>query len=76
MKFSQKQIKEMGKALCAIDITSEDSKKLYDLKRQHKFDTVILSHGKYGMNGGIIRNREDGKIYVITSRCGNLTIMV
>lgn len=76
MKFSQKQIKEMGKALCAIDITHLEGEKVASMRRHHLFDTVAISHGTYGMNGGLFRDRQNGKIYVITSRCGNLFIMI
>lgn len=65
-----KDIKTLIKAKAAEDITSEPLENIY--KIDSKLDVVALSHGVYGMNGGLFKDRTTGKLYAITSRNGNL----
>lgn len=65
-----KEIKTLVQTGAAVDITHEPLENIY--KIDSKLDVVALSHGVYGMNGGLFKDRTTGKLYAITSRNGNL----
>lgn len=62
--MKQKEIKNLVKLGVAIDITSEEG----NLDRYRQLDPIAVSRGKYGMNGGLLKDYEDGKLYAITAR--------
>lgn len=65
-----KDIKRLVQTKAAADITTEPLENIY--KIDSKLDVVALSHGAYGMNGGLFKDRETGKLYAITARNSNL----
>ena len=62
--MKQKEIKNLVKLGVAIDITAEEG----NLDRYRQLDPIAVSRGKYGMNGGLMKDYETGKLYAITAR--------
>ena len=62
--MKQKEIKNLVKLGVAVDITSEEC----SLDRYRRLDPVAVSRGKYGMNGGLLKDFQTGKLYAITAR--------
>lgn len=62
-----KELRKMREAGEAQDLTTTDPKDL-----STDLDTVELSFGVYGMNGGLFKSRRTGQLYVITARNSNL----
>lgn len=62
--MKQKEIKNLVKLGVAIDITAEEG----NLDRYRQLDPIAISRGKYGMNGGLLKDYETGKLYAITAR--------
>lgn len=51
-KYTQKQLKNLVASGAAIDITSEET----SLERYRRLDPIGISQGKYGMNGGLLKD--------------------
>ncbi len=67
-KTSQKEIKNLIKSGVARDITvASDS----SLKQIGRLEKVSYSHGTYGINGAVFRDKK-GKLYAVKSRAGKL----
>ena len=62
--MKQKEIKNLVKLGAAVDITSEEC----SLTRYRQLDPIAVSRGKYGMNGGLLKDCQTGKLYAITAR--------
>lgn len=62
--MKQKEIKNLVKLGAAVDITYEEG----NLNRYRQLDPIAVSCGKYGMNGGLLKDYETGKLYAITAR--------
>lgn len=65
-KITQKEIKRLIKAGAAIELT--DTKTV----PAGRLNTVTMSFGIYGMNGGLFRDTETGQLYAIPRRDGIL----
>ena len=65
-----KDIKEVK----AKDLTNASSEVVYDLVKKG-IKTVAISHGTYGVNGWLGQSK-NGTLYKITSRSGNLFIVL
>ncbi len=62
--MKQKEIKNLVKLGAAVDITAEEG----NLTRYRRLDPIAVSRGKYGMNGGLLKDHETGQLYAITAR--------
>lgn len=62
--MKQKEIKNLVKLGVAIDITAEEG----NLDRYRRLDPVAVSRGKYGMNGGLLKDCQTANLYAITAR--------
>ena len=62
--MKQKEIKNLVKLGVAVDITAEEG----SLTRYRQLDPIAVSRGKYGMNGGLLKDYGTGKLYAITAR--------
>lgn len=62
--MKQKEIKNLVKLGVAIDITAEEG----NLDRYRQLDPIAVSRGKCGMNGGLLKDFQTGKLYAITAR--------
>lgn len=65
-KTTQKEIKRLIKSGAAIELT--DAKTV----NAGRLQTIALSFGIYGMNGGLFRDTETGQLYGIPRRDGIL----
>lgn len=61
-KTTQKEIKRLIKSGAAIELT--DTKTV----NAGRLQTIALSFGIYGMNGGLFRDTETGQLYGIPRR--------
>lgn len=68
-KITQREIKNGVRAGYFIDITTARGK---DLPNYSDVDAIAYSVGVYGINGGLLRNRQTGEVYAITCRASNL----
>ena len=75
LTLKQAELKKMAKYGEAEDITSLSDAEAKELKKSG-VELVGISRGIYGMNGALMRGTTDGKLYVITSRNGNLFYFV
>lgn len=66
-KMKLKEIKSLVKYGAAKDITTWPGE---DIERM-ALETVALSSGKYGMNGGLFQAKS-GELYAVTARNSNL----
>ena len=62
--IKQKEIKNLVKLGAAVDITAEEG----SLTRYRRLDPIAVSRGKYGMNGGLLKDNQTGELYAITAR--------
>lgn len=65
-----KDIKTLVQTGAAVDITNEELENIY--KIDSRLEVVVLTHGIYGMDGGLFKNSRTGELYAITARNGNL----
>lgn len=72
-RYKQKELKEFIRMGIAEDITKLSNESIKEIKDNEKgLENIGLSIGTYGMNGGLFKGYESGKLYVITSRNSNL----
>ena len=68
-KYTQKTIRNLVKDGAAIDITNHDGYMQEQLETlEGKLDCIGYSHGAYGVNGLLLRGRNTGNLYAITTR--------
>lgn len=67
-KMTQKQIKDYVRDGVAIDITNYGFDEMDQFLREHNLDKIAISRGTYGMNGGLLQDRDTGELYAITAR--------
>ena len=66
--MKQKEIKTLVKLGAAVDITTEEG----TLEKYKRLDPIAVSRGKYGMNGGLLKDNQTGELYAITARSSTL----
>lgn len=66
--MKQKEIKNLVKLGASVDITTEEG----TLEKYRRLDPIALSRGKYGMNGGLLKDNQTGELYAITARSSTL----
>lgn len=67
-KVKLKEIKNLVEMGAAVDITGAEPS---DYIRKNA-DKIAVSTGVYGMNGGILKDRNNGALYAITARSSTL----
>ena len=68
-QIRQRDIKELVAHGFAIDITNHDIAKQEQLETlEGKLDRIAYSHGVYGVNGLLLKGRNTGSLYAITTR--------
>lgn len=72
-KYTQKQLKNLVRDGLAHDITNAPEAEVLTLWK--RCEKVGYSSGLYGINGGLIRDRETGDFYAVTARNTNLFII-
>jgi len=63
-KFTQKQIRSLVQSGAAIDVTSASEQSAIP----ESYTQVGYSAGVYGCNGMLLKGRETGQLYAVTSR--------
>lgn len=66
-KYKQKELKDLVRTGAAIDITTAPEDQI-----PAHFDRIGYSTGTYGVNGGLIQDRETGNLYAVTARSTNI----
>ncbi len=66
--MTQKQIKDYVRDGAAIDITNYGFSEMKDFLHSHDLDKIAVSRGTYGINGGLLQDRDTGEMYAITAR--------
>ena len=59
----------------AEDITNYGFDKMNDFRKTHTLDRIAYSIGVYGLNAGLLKDTESGKLYAITARTSALAMM-
>jgi len=67
-KMTQKQIKDYVRDGAAIDITNYGFGEMKDFLHSHDLNKIAVSRGTYGINGGLLQDRDTGEMYAITAR--------
>ncbi|MFR2774841.1 MAG: hypothetical protein ACLTBR_03310 [Anaerostipes sp.] len=67
-KYRQKDIKDFVRTNLAEDITGYGFDKMKEFLHSHSLEKIGYSAGIYGINGGLLRDINTGKLYVITAR--------
>lgn len=68
-RYTQKSIKSLVSAGAAIDITNHDGYMQEQLEAlEGDLDCIGYSHGVYGVNGLLLKGRNSGTLYAITTR--------
>lgn len=67
-KYTQKELRELCRLGMAENITSADTAKY----EGRSFEKIGYSRGVYGLNGGLLKDRETGDYFVIIGRSSNL----
>lgn len=74
-QYKQREIKGFVAAGLAIDITNHDNAQQEQLEAlEGKLDCIGYSHGVYGVNGLLLRGRNTGNLYAITTRSSAIFI--
>lgn len=63
-KYTQRELKNLIELGAAIDITNAPT----SLEQYRRLDPIGVSRGKYGMNGGLLKDNQTGQLYAITAR--------
>ena len=67
-KYTQKDLREFCRLGMAENITSADTAE-YECRN---FEKIGYSRGVYGLNGGLLQDRESGEYFAIIGRSSNL----
>lgn len=63
-RFTLKELKNLVAIGAAVDITNAP----VNLDTYRRLDPIGTSRGKYGMNGGLLKDSESGQLCAILSR--------
>lgn len=69
-KYTLKELKNFVRCGMAHDITNAPETEILNVWK--RCEKVGYSLGTYGINGGLIQDREIGEFYAVTSRNSNL----
>lgn len=67
-KTTQSTIKSYVRTGAAVDITNYSFETMRDFIHAHSLEKIAYSSGLYGINGGLLQDRDSGKLYAITVR--------
>lgn len=66
-KYTLRELRELVRLGMAVNITEADPKSI-----KKPVEKIGYSSGVYGLNGGLLQDRESGNYYAITARSSNL----
>lgn len=72
-RYTLSQLKNLVRCGIVHDITNTPEAKVLTLRK--RCEKVGYSSGLYGINGGLIQDRETGDFYAVTARNANLFII-
>ena len=67
-KYKQKQVRQLVRDGIAEDITALSFEKMAQFLHGHDLEKIGVSRGIYGMNAGLLQDRQTGELYAITTR--------
>lgn len=74
-KYGQRELKTLVRNGAAVDISNHDNNARHELEALEGYlDKVGYSSGVYGLNGGLLKGHNSGKLYAITARTSALFI--
>ena len=71
-KYTQREIKNLVADGIAEDITRRSFSEIQQLRTEEDIEKVGYSSGTYGINGGVLKDMNSGKLYAITARTSAL----
>lgn len=71
-KYTQREIKNLVADGIAEDVTRCSFSEIQQLRAAGDLEKVGYSAGTYGINGGIMKDMNSGKLYAITARTSAL----
>lgn len=71
-RFTLKELKNLVTIGAAVDIANAP----YNLDTYRRLDPIGVSRGKYGMNGGLLKDNETGQLCAILARNSALSFYV
>ena len=74
-RYTQREIKELIRTGAAINISDCSFSETTDFLRKHNIEKIGVSLGTYGINGGVIKDIDSGKIYAINKRNSTLLMI-
>ena len=67
-KFKMKDIRDYVRLGIASDLTNLSSAEMREFLKVHDVEKIGYSAGVYGINGGLMKDRNTGELYAITAR--------
>ena len=67
-KYTQKELKNLVATGAAANLTNYSFEALRDFLHSHNIEKIGYSSGVYGLNGGLLQDRDNGEMYAITAR--------
>lgn len=67
-KYTQKELREICRLGMAENITSADTSRF----NGRSLEKIGYSRGVYGLNGGLLQDRESGEYFAVIGRSSNL----
>lgn len=74
-RYKQKEIKELIRTGAAVNISDFSFSETTDFLKTHNTEKIGVSLGIYGINGGVIKDIDSGKIYAIGKRNSTLLMI-
>lgn len=71
-KYNQKGIRNFVHLGLAENISNYDFEKMSRFLHEHNIERVGYSTGIYGINAGLLQDKDTGDMFAITSRCSAL----
>lgn len=71
-KYTQKELKNLVSIGAVNDITNFGFDQMTKFLHLHTLDRIGYSSGVYGINGGLVKDRNTGALYAITRRNSTL----
>ena len=67
-KYKQKELKNLVSIEAAVCVNSWSFEQINELYHTKSLDKIGYSSGVYGINGGLLQDRNTGDLYAITAR--------
>ena len=71
-KYTQRELKNLVNIGAAVSLNNWSFEQINELHRTKSLDKIGYSSGIYGINGGLVQDRETWDLYAITARNSSL----